>query len=47
MTLQEEEVAEVKWLSYEDFLKLLYSKDFVGSDKKYKDWVAEMLKKFI
>jgi isopentenyldiphosphate isomerase len=27
--LQKEEVAEVKWLTYDEFKKLFYSKDFV------------------
>jgi isopentenyldiphosphate isomerase len=27
--LQKEEVAEVKWVTYDEFKKLFYSKDFV------------------
>lgn len=42
--IQEEEVEEVKWLNYEDFIKLLYSDEFCNHDKMYKDWVASVLK---
>ena len=44
MTLQIEEVEEVKWFSYDDFVKLIYSNDFCPHDIKYKDWVCEYLK---
>lgn len=44
MTLQEEEVALVKWLSLEAFEKLLYSDEFCNHAKEYKDWVINMLK---
>lgn len=44
VTLQKEEVAEVKWLSYDEFIKLLYSEEFCNHPKNYKDWVAEVLK---
>ena len=44
LTLQEEEVDEVKWLSFEDFKKLLYSDEFVPLDKEYKDMVVVKLK---
>ena len=42
--LQKEEVAEVKWLTYDEFKKLFYSKDFVWSDNNYKQLVLNMLK---
>ena len=42
--LQKEEVAEVKWLNYDEFKKLFYSKDFVWSDNNYKELVLNMLK---
>ena len=42
--LQKEEVAEVKWLTYDEFKKLFYSKDFVWSDNNYKELVLNMLK---
>lgn len=45
MTLQEEEVAEVKWLGYDEFVKLFYSEEFCGHAKEYKDWICQMLKK--
>ncbi len=42
--LQTEEVEQVKWLSYNEFVKLLYSNEFCNHEKEYKDWVCEMLK---
>lgn len=45
--LQTEEVAEVKYLSYDEFVKLLYSEDFCSHAKEYKDWICEELKKYI
>lgn len=45
MKLQSEEVEEVRWLKYEDFVKLLYSDKFCNHEKSYKDWVCEELKK--
>lgn len=44
MTLQQEEVEEVKWLSYDNFIKLLYSSDFCDFPINYKDWIAKVLK---
>ena len=44
LVLQEEEVEKVKWLNFEDFIKLLYSDKFVPLDKEYKDMVVEKLK---
>lgn len=44
VTLQKEEVAEVKWLCFAEFRSLLYSDAFVPHEKAYKDWVCEMLK---
>ena len=46
-TLQTEEVECVKWLKYEDFVKLLYSDDFCAHAKEYKDWVCDILKQAI
>ena len=43
--LQKEEVEEIKWLSFEEFKKLLYSPDFCNHSKEYKDWVCEILKR--
>ena len=42
--IQSEEVAEVKWLDYDNFVKLLYSKDFCTHNLEYKNWVKEVLK---
>jgi len=42
--LQVEEVECVKWLSYEEFTKLLYSEEFCNHAKEYKDWVCDILK---
>ena len=43
-TLQTEEVEQIKWLSFNEFTKLLYSEEFCNHPKEYKDWVCEMLK---
>ena len=42
--LQKEEVAEVKWLTYDEFKELFYSETFVWSDNNYKELVLNMLK---
>ena len=42
--LQQEEVAEVKWLSFEEFKKLFYSDEFVRFDDEYREIVLRMLK---
>ena len=42
--LQEEEVSEVKWLSYDEFKKLFYSDDFVRFNNDYRELVLDMLK---
>ena len=47
MTLQKEEVSEVKYLSYDEFVKMFYSEDFCDHAKEYKDWVCETLKELI
>lgn len=47
MKLQAEEVEQVKWFDYDEFVKLLYSDQFVNHDKAYKDWVCEVLRKEI
>ena len=41
--LQPEEVAEVKWLSFDKFKKLFYSDEFVSFDDEYRDIVVKML----
>ena len=45
MRLQSEEVEEVKYMNYDDFVKLFYSNDFCNHEKSYKDWVCKVLKK--
>jgi len=42
--LQEEEVKEIKWVTYDEFKDLLYSGDFAWADNKYKELVINMLK---
>ena len=42
--LQTEEVEQVKWLDYDEFVKLLYSDEFCNHAEEYKDWVCEVLK---
>lgn len=43
--LPKEEVAEVKWLTYDEFVKLFYSNDFVKFADDYRKIVLELLKK--
>lgn len=42
--LQKEEVEKVEYLTYEEFVKLLYSDKFANHNKEYKDFVADLLK---
>ena len=42
--LQKEEVAEVKWLTYEEFAKLFYSEEFVSFPNDYREKVLQKLK---
>lgn len=44
LKLQKEEVSEVKWMSYDEFKDLFYSKDFVDFDDEYKNMVLKLLK---
>lgn len=46
-TLQKEEVSEVKFLFYDEFVKLFYSDEFVNHSNDYKDWVCKELRKYI
>ena len=43
LNLQKEEVSEVKWISYEEFKKILYSTEFVPFDNEYKELVLQMM----
>lgn len=42
--LQKEEVDEVKWLSYDEFVKLFYSEEFIPYDEEYRKLVLELFK---
>ncbi len=44
MKLQEDEVSDVKYLKYEDFVELFYSNEFVPFNKEYKDLVVRLFK---
>ncbi len=44
---QDAEVDEVKWISMEEFNKLLFSADFMPYDEEYKKWVFEEISKRI
>lgn len=44
MSLQKEEVSQVKWLNYKDFEKLFYSSKFCNFKKDYRDWICKTLK---
>ena len=46
-TLEEGKVGEVKWLKFDEFVKLLYSDDFCPHQKEFKDWSKDMLKKVL
>jgi len=43
--LQPEEVAEVKWLSFDEFKKLFYSDEFVKFDDEYREIIVKTLSK--
>lgn len=45
--LNSDEVETVKWVSYDDFIKIFYSDLFIPHDKEYKDLMAVALKKII
>ena len=47
MSLQEEEVEEVKWLPFDKFKELLYSDLFIPYDDEFKKMSIETLKKYI
>lgn len=40
MVVQKEEVEKVKWLNFNEFKKILYSKEWVPMDSEYKDLVV-------
>lgn len=45
MKLQKEEVAEVKWLNYDEFKEVFLSQEFCPQPMEYKERVLEILKK--
>ncbi len=45
--LQEDEVSEVKWLSFDEFKKLIYSDEFAPHDMEYKDLVVKMFEDYL
>lgn len=47
MELQKEEVAEIKWVTFEEFSNLLYSNKFAKFPKGYKKWIIETLMKYL
>lgn len=47
MKLQKEEVAEIKWVTFEEFSNLLYSNKFAKFPKGYKKWIIETLMKYL
>ena len=44
MIFQKEEVAEAKWITYQDFLENIYKEDYVPGNKAFKDWCVKVLK---
>lgn len=44
--LQTEEVECVKWISYNDFIKILYTDEFCSHTKEHRDLFAEILKDY-
>ena len=47
LKLRETEVAEVKWLKYDDFKKLLFSDDFAPHDYEYRELVIKMIEEIM
>ena len=43
-TISPQEVEEIKWLKYDDFVDIFYSEKFVPLDKEYKDMICKVLK---
>lgn len=44
--LQQDEVDEVKWISFNEFKKILYSQEFIPYDMEYKDMVIKILQEY-
>lgn len=47
MTLQEEEVAFVKYLSFNEFEKIIHSDEFCVGFEKYNNWICKKLKAYL
>lgn len=47
MTLQEEEVAMVKYLTYDEFVSLIHSEEFCVGFKNYNNWICERMKTYL
>lgn len=47
ITLQKDEVQDIRWLNYSDFVSLLYSDEFVPHHTECKDIFAETVKRLI
>lgn len=45
--LSHDEVETVKWVSYDEFIKILYSDEFVPIDIEYKDMISNILQEKI
>ncbi len=45
--LKEDEVSEVKWITFDEFEKLLYSDDFVPFEEEYKKLIIKKLGKIL
>lgn len=44
--LQIEEVESVEWVSYDEFVKLLFSDKFSDHTQDYKEWICEKMKEY-
>ena len=47
LTLQKEEVAEAKWLPFDEFNKFIYSNEFCPHPKEYKEFVLKNIMQFL
>ncbi len=47
MVLQPEEVAEVKYLSFDEFVKIIHSDEFCVHHHKYNDWLCSKIENYL
>lgn len=47
MILKEDEVAFVKFLTFDEFKEIIYSDDFCVDHDEYKNWLCEKLEKYL